>query len=72
MNAKDATKPVDLPVTYPDFVEFAKQIMTKRQRGKLRLLLNIKLKKHQQYNLSDYRLKAIEAFLRDRAGGLLK
>jgi len=61
-----------VPATYPDFVGFAKQIMTKCQRDKLRPLLNIKLKKHQRYNLSDDRLKAIEAFLKDRVRELLK
>ncbi|KJS46197.1 MAG: protein kinase [Peptococcaceae bacterium BRH_c23] len=61
-----------VPATYPDFVEFAKQIMTKCQRDKLRPLLNIKLKKHQRYNLSGDRLNAIEAFLKDRVRELLK
>jgi hypothetical protein len=61
-----------VPATYPDFVEFAKQIMTKRQKDKLRSLLNIKLKKHQRYNLSNDRLKAIEVFLNDRVRELLK
>jgi hypothetical protein len=61
-----------VPATYPDFVEFAKQIMTRRQRDKLRPLLNIKLKKHQRYNLSNDRLKAIEVFLKDRVRELLK
>lgn len=61
-----------VPAAYPGFVEFAKQTMTKRQRDKLRPLLNIKLKKHQRYNLSDDRLKAIEAFLKDRVRELLQ
>lgn len=61
-----------VPAAYPDFVVFAKQIMTKCQRDKLRSILDIKLKKHQRYNLSDDRLKAIEAFLKDRVRELLK
>ena len=61
-----------VPATYPDFVGFAKQIMKKRQKDKLISLLNLKLKKHQRYNLPDGRLKAIEAFLKDRVRELLK
>ncbi len=59
------------PATYPDFVQFAKETMSKRQKDMLRKLIAFKLKKHPRYNLDDKRLKIIEKFIRDRAKELL-
>lgn len=59
------------PATYPDFVQFAKETMSKRQKDMLRKLLEFKLKKHPRYNLDDKRLKIIEKFINDRAKELL-
>ncbi|HZK61064.1 MAG TPA: XRE family transcriptional regulator [Anaerovoracaceae bacterium] len=59
------------PSTYPDFVQFAKENMSKRQKDMLRKLLEFKFKKHPRYNLDDKRLKIIEKFINDRAKELL-
>jgi hypothetical protein len=59
------------PATYPDFVQFAKETMGKRQKDMLRKLLEFKFKKHPRYNLDDKRIKIIENFIRYRAKELL-
>ena len=59
------------PATYPDFVEFARETMSKRQKDMLRKLLEFKFKKNPRYNLDDKRLKIIEKFINDRAKELL-
>lgn len=60
-----------VPATYPDFVAFAKETMSKRQKDMLRKLLEFKFKKHPRYNLDDKRLKIIEKFVGDRVKELL-
>lgn len=59
------------PATYPDFITFTKEIITKRQRDKLRLLLTFTFKKHPRYNLADKRLKQIEKFIHRRINELI-
>ncbi len=59
------------PATYPDFVRFAKETMSKRQKDMLRKCLGFKFKKHPRYNLDDKRLKTIEWFIRERVKELL-
>jgi len=59
------------PATYPNFVQFAKETMGKRQKDMLHQLLEFKFKKHPRYNLEDKRLKIIENFIHDRAKELL-
>ena len=59
------------PATYPDFTQFAKETMSKRQKDMLRKLLEFKFKKHPRYNLDDKRLKIIEKFINDKAKELL-
>ena len=60
-----------VPATYPDFVAFAKETMSKRQKDMLHKLLEFKFKKHPRYNLDDKRLKIIEKFVGDRVKELL-
>ncbi len=60
-----------VPATYPDFLQFAKEIMTKRQRDMLSKLLVFKLKKHSRYNLDDKRLRVLESFVHERVKELL-
>ncbi|NCD04186.1 MAG: hypothetical protein EOM00_14575 [Clostridia bacterium] len=57
--------------TYPDFTQFAKKTMSKRQKDMLRKLLEFKFKKHLRYNLDDKHLKIIEKFINDIAKELL-
>ena len=59
------------PATYPDFIEFSKSVITKRQKDKLRHLLKFKFKKHTHYNMSDERVAELEKFVRNRASELL-
>ncbi|MHB1484498.1 MAG: HipA domain-containing protein [Saccharofermentanales bacterium] len=59
------------PATYPDFVQFAKETMSKRQKDMLRKLFVFKFKKHPRYNLENERLKIIENFIHDRVNELL-
>lgn len=59
------------PAAYPDFVRFAKETMSKRQKDMLRKLLEFKFKKHPRYNLDEKRLKTIERFIHERVKELL-
>jgi hypothetical protein len=61
-----------IPCTYPDFIQFAKQTMTTRQRSKLLQLSNFQFKKHSRYNLSDHRLKILAGFIQERVKILLE
>ncbi|MDM8565417.1 XRE family transcriptional regulator [Candidatus Halobeggiatoa sp. HSG11] len=55
-----------------DFMTFAKAVITKKQKDKLRKLIDFKFKKHSQYNLPAERLKIIERFIQYRIKELLK
>ena len=55
------------PSLYPDFVSFAKRIITPRQRKMLLKLVDFKFKKHPRYNLPDGRLAFLEKWVRERA-----
>ena len=59
-------------VMYSDFVQTAKELMTKNQIEKVKKLINFKFKKHSKYNLPDKRLKLIEKFIQTRIQELLK
>ncbi len=58
-------------VMYADFIDTAKQYMTKRQIDKLKKLINFKFTKHSRYNLNDNRLKLLERLINDRVLELL-
>lgn len=49
-----------------DFLTFAEEIITGRQKKKLRNLINFRFKKHKSYNLAASRLKIIEEFVQKR------
>ena len=59
------------PAAYPEHVAFAKGVMTKRQRDKLRHLHGFRFTKHRRYNLPDERMKVIEDFIHRRVQKLL-
>jgi hypothetical protein len=61
-----------LMVTGQDFMTFAKAVITKKQKDKLRKLINFKFKKHPRYNLHPSRLKKIEKFIQNRVQALLE
>jgi hypothetical protein len=67
----DAYAKTRLMATSQDFVTFAKAVITKKQKPKLRKLINFKFKKHSRYNLPPERLKMIEAFIQSRVQELL-
>ncbi|CAN2039120.1 Protein kinase [Candidatus Magnetomoraceae bacterium gMMP-15] len=54
-----------------NFLTFAKEIITKEQKKKLKKLINFKFKKHKSYNLPASRLKIIEIFIQKRVQELL-
>jgi hypothetical protein len=60
-----------LMATSQDFMTFAKEVITKEQKKKLRNLINFKFKKHSRYNLPPIRLKIIEEFIQKRVQELL-
>ncbi len=60
-----------LPCVYDDYIGEAKTVLTKKQKEKLRGLLNFELKKHPRYNLPEKRLKLIEEQIQSRARLLL-
>jgi len=60
-----------LMATSQDFMTFAKEVITKEQKKKLRNLINFKFKKHSRYNLPSNRLKIIEEFIQKRVQELL-
>ena len=67
----DAYAKTRLMATSQDFVTFAKEVISKEQKKKLRLLINFKFKKHSRYNLPANRLKIIEEFIQKRVQELL-
>lgn len=60
------------PATYQDFIEYVKQLITKRQKDKLRRLLEFEFDKKSTYKLPNDRLKKLEELIRNRAKELLK
>jgi hypothetical protein len=68
----DAYSQTRLMATSQDFLSFAKEIITEKQKGKLLKLVNFKFKKHSTYNLPPQRLKIIEVFIQKRIQELLK
>ena len=67
----DAYAQTRLMATSQDFLIFAKEIISWKQREKLQNLLNFKFKKHSRYNLPVSRLRIIEDFIQKRAHDLL-
>ncbi len=67
----DAYAKTRLMATSQDFITFAKEVISKEQKKKLRLLINFKFKKHSRYNLPAKRLKIIEEFIQKRVQELL-
>jgi len=67
----DAYAKTRLMATSQDFITFAKEVISKEQKKKLRLLINFKFKKHSRYNLPANRLKIIEEFIQKRVQELL-
>jgi hypothetical protein len=67
----DAYAKTRLMATSQDFVTFAKEVITKKPKQKLRKLINFNFKKHSRYNLPSERLKIIEAFIQRRVQELL-
>ena len=61
-----------LMATSQDFLLFAKEIITPRQKERIRKLINFKFKRHSRYNLDKKRLKIIEKFIQIRVQELLK
>ncbi len=59
-------------IMYPDFLQTAKKLMTKKQIEKIKKLINFRFRKHSNYNLSNKRLKLIEEFIQLRVQELLK
>ncbi len=60
-----------LMATSQDFMTFAKEVVTQKQKKKLRNLINFKFKKHSRYNLPANRLKLIEELIQKRVQALL-
>lgn len=60
------------PAAYPDHVAFARGVMTKRQRDKLRHVLDFRFQRHTRYNLPEKRVRIIEEFIHNRARVLLE
>jgi len=67
----DAYAKTRLMATSQDFITFAKEVITKEQKKKLRKLITFKFKKHSRYNLPPARLKIIEEFIQRRVQELL-
>lgn len=53
------------------FENIIRELITPRQREKLRKMIGFRFKRHKNYNLPAYRLKAIENYLQKRAAILL-
>lgn len=60
-----------LPRTYDDFIGRAKQSMGRKQKEKVRGLLEFSFKKHPRYNWPSWRLKKLENLIHERAKLLL-
>lgn len=67
----DSYANTSLMATSQDFMTFSKTVITKKQKDKLRKLIDFKFKKHSRYNLSAKRLKIIEQFIQTRVQELL-
>ena len=61
-----------LPQVYDDFILYAKEIMTDRNREQLKHILTYKLKKNPRYNVDDTRYKLINKQIQKRARLLLE
>ena len=57
--------------TSQDFLLFAKEIITPRQKERVRKLINFKFKKHSRYNWDKNRLRIIEKFIQVRVQEIL-
>ena len=68
----DSYSQTRLMATSQDFLNFAKEIITEKQKKKLLKLINFKFKKHSTYNLPPQRLKIIEEFIQKRVQDLLQ
>jgi hypothetical protein len=60
-----------LMATSQDFLVFAKEVISRAQKNKLRKLINFTFTKHARYNLPGYRLNIIEEFIQRRVHDLL-
>lgn len=60
-----------LMATSQDFLTFAKEVITRTQKHKLRKLIDFTFTKHTRYNLPAYRLKIVEEFIQQRVHELL-
>ena len=60
-----------LMATSQDFLLFAKEIITPRQKERVRKLINFKFKKHSRYNWDKNRLRIIEKFIQVRVQEIL-
>ncbi len=60
-----------LMVTSQDFLLFTKEIITPRQKERVRKLINFRFKRHSRYNLDKKRLKIIEKFIQIRVQEIL-
>ncbi len=60
------------PALYPDFMEFAKNVITEKQIEKLTKLMNFKFKKHSHYNMEAKRLKKLEDLIQFRVKEIIK
>lgn len=60
------------PATYQDFIGYVKPLATKRQKDKLRRLLEFNFDKNLRYKLPNYRLHKLEELIRNRAKELLQ
>jgi hypothetical protein len=60
-----------LMATSQDFMTFAKEVITQKQKKKWRNLIYFKFKKHSRYNLPANRLRIIEELIQKRVQALL-
>ena len=60
-----------LPCAYDDFVAEAKTVLTHEDRNSLRRLLDVRIKRHSRYNLSNERLTLIEKQIASSVKGIL-
>lgn len=67
----DAYANTRLMATSQDFLTFAREVITKEQKKKLRKLINFTFTRHSRYNLPSHRLKIIERFIQKRVHELL-
>lgn len=60
-----------IPVTYQNFMEYIRPLITKRQKDKVRKLLTFEFDKTSRYKLPNSRLKKLEKLIWDRATEIL-